>query len=171
MRAGIRVVVVLLIAGAALAIDQLTKAWALSGLGPSRTIELAPGATLQLVFNPGVAFSLGSEMGPPLALGIIALALCLATWAVVRAVRGADMLATGLMSVAVGGAGGNLWDRITRADSGPLTGEVVDFINIDWFAIFNVADIFATLGIAGFALRFLLPNPHFDEPTSRDGAA
>jgi signal peptidase II len=165
------VVVVLLIAAAALTIDQLTKAWALSGLGPSRTIELAPGATLQLVFNPGVAFSLGSEMGPPLALGIIALTLCLATWAVVRAVRGADMLATGLMSVAVGGAAGNLWDRITRAESGPLTGEVVDFINIDWFAIFNVADIFATLGIAGFAIRFLMPGRHKDEPAPTERSA
>ncbi|WIE57997.1 signal peptidase II [Curtobacterium sp. MCLR17_031] len=162
---------VLLIAAAALTIDQLSKAWALTGLGPSRVIELAPGMTFQLVFNPGVAFSLGRNMGPPLAVGIIVLTLCLTTWAVVRAVRGADMIATGLMSVAVGGAAGNLWDRVTRAENGPLTGEVVDFINVDWFAIFNVADIFATLGIAGFALRFLLPNRHSGEPTSRDGAA
>jgi signal peptidase II len=171
MRASIRVGVVLVVAAAALTIDQLTKSWALTGLGPSREIDLAPGVTLQLVFNPGVAFGLGSEMGPPLALGIIALTLCLTTWAVVRAVRGADMLATGLMSVAVGGAAGNLWDRITRAESGPLTGAVVDFINVDWFAIFNVADIFTTLGIAGFAVRFLMPSRHHDEPAPTDGAA
>ena len=71
------------------------------------------------------------------------------------------------LAIATGGAIGNIWDRISRATDGPLTGEVVDFIAVDWFAIFNVADIFTTCGIAAWALTTLLrPRQHDPHPTT-----
>ncbi|MBN9629878.1 MAG: signal peptidase II [Actinobacteria bacterium] len=156
---------------AAFAVDQLTKAWALYYLGSDREIELGLGATLRLVFNPGIAFGLGGDLGPPLVIGIMALTLGLLVWIALRAARSRDMLATAFLAVAAGGAVGNLWDRVTRAEGGPLTGEVVDFIAIDWFAIFNVADVFTTLGIAGWAALVVLrrdPNARRDSSAGRD---
>ena len=141
---------------AAFAIDQLTKAWALSFLGNGEEIELGLGVSLRLVFNPGVAFGLGGDVGAPLVVGIMALTTGLLAWIVVRAVRGRNMGPTALLAVAAGGAIGNLWDRTTRAHTEPLSGEVVDFIAVDWFAVFNMADVFTTLGLIGWAVLLLL---------------
>ena len=51
----------------------------------------------------------------------------------------------------LGGAVGNLVDRIFR-DDGWLRGSVVDFIDFQWFPIFNVADIAVNVGGAIFVL-------------------
>lgn len=152
MTAGGRVIGALVVVAVAFALDQLSKAWALSYLGTERQIELGLGATFRLVFNPGVAFGLGAELGPVLTIGIIAIVVALASWVITRAVKGSGTLATFLLAVVLGGATGNVWDRILRAENGPLSGEVVDFIAIDWFAIFNVADIFTTVGLISFAV-------------------
>ena len=168
MRAMLRVCASAMIVSAAFTVDQLTKAWALAYLGTSREIELGLGATLRLVFNPGVAFGLGGDLGAPLAIGIAALTLGLLVWIALRAVGGRSMPATAFLALAAGGAIGNLWDRITRAEGGPLTGQVVDFIAVDWFAIFNVADIFTTLGLAGWAILLVLQR---DRTARQDSSA
>ena len=148
----LRVALVAALIAAAFALDQLTKSWALTQLDDGRTIELALGARFELIFNPGVAFGMGSELGPPLAAGLIVVLTTLTVWVFVRAVRCAPLGGTALLALAAGGGAGNIWDRINRAADTPLSGEVVDFIAVDWFAIFNVADIFTTCGIAGWAL-------------------
>ena len=133
MRATLRVAAAALVVAAALAVDQLTKAWALTGLGATREVELGLGASLRLVFNPGVAFGIGSEVGAPLVIGIMVLTAGVLGWIATRTVQGRRTLPTVLLAVAAGGAIGNLWDRIARAEKGPLTGEDVDFIAVDWF--------------------------------------
>ena len=152
MTAGGRVAGAVVITAAAFVLDQVSKAWALSYLGAERQIHLGLGASLRLVFNPGVAFGLGGEFGPALTVGIIAIVAALAAWVLVRALKESGTFATFLLAVVLGGAMGNVWDRISGADKGPLSGEVVDFIAIDWFAIFNVADIFTTVGLISFAV-------------------
>jgi signal peptidase II len=148
--AGIVAVGVLIVA--AFTVDQLTKFWALTYLGGGRTVDLALGARLELVFNPGVAFGIGASAGAPLVIGLMAVAAALTAWVFVRAARGRSLGSNALLAVAAGGGLGNIWDRVSRSTEGPLTGEVVDFIAVDWFAIFNVADIFTTCGIIGWAL-------------------
>lgn len=168
-----RIAGVVAIIAAAFTVDQLTKAWALSYLGEDRIVELALGARLELIFNPGVAFGLGGTLGAPLVIAVIAIAGALVTWVILRAVRGSNMASTAFLAVAAGGAIGNIWDRISRAHDGPLTGEVVDFIAVDWFAIFNVADIFTTCGIAAWVLMLLL-RPEKEHPvdaSTPDGVA
>ncbi|MCJ1702050.1 signal peptidase II [Rathayibacter festucae] len=162
--AAFRVAVAAALIAAAFALDQLTKSWALTELGDGRTIELALGARLKLIFNPGVAFGMGSELGPPLAVGLIGIAGALTVWVFVRAARGAPMGGTALLALAAGGGAGNIWDRISRATGTPLSGEVVDFIAVDWFAIFNVADIFTTCGIAGWAVLQVFGKHDSPEP-------
>lgn len=146
---------------AAFALDQLAKAWALSALSDGTTIPLIPTVRFELFFNPGVAFGIAADIGAPLVVGLMVVIAALIAWVVTRIVRHASLLGTTFLAVAAGGAMGNLWDRISRAENGSLTGHVVDFIAVDWFAVFNVADIFTTCGIAFWALASTLqPRRH-----------
>jgi len=156
MKTVARVGVALGTVAAAFAIDQVTKTWAIAQLGEGQEVALGLGASLRLVYNSGVAFGIGGGVGAPLVVAIMALTAGLLVWILMRAARGRSMVATALLSLAAGGAIGNLWDRTTRADGAPLTGEVVDFIAVEWFAVFNVADIFTTLGLIGWAALLVL---------------
>jgi signal peptidase II len=51
----------------------------------------------------------------------------------------------------MGGAIGNLADRLLRAEDRFLSGEVIDFIDVSWYAVFNVADMFVVCGAFTFA--------------------
>lgn len=137
---------------AAAAIDQLTKWWALEEFADGHVIGLLPSVQLQLVFNPGAAFGLGADFGVPLVVGLMLVLAGLLTWIVIRVWRREQLLGTLALAAAAGGGVGNLIDRVFRAQDSPLSGHVVDFIAVDWFAIFNVADIFTTCGIALWAI-------------------
>lgn len=50
------------------------------------------------------------------------------------------------VALIVAGALGNLLDRIFRGGDGILGGAVVDFISLDWWPVFNIADIAITVG-------------------------
>ena len=50
------------------------------------------------------------------------------------------------LGMIVGGASGNVADRLLRGDSGFLQGSVVDFIDLQWWPVFNVADIGVVCG-------------------------
>ena len=52
-------------------------------------------------------------------------------------------MAAGLIG---GGAVGNLIDRAVRGDQGFMHGAVVDFINLQWWPVFNVADMGVVVG-------------------------
>jgi signal peptidase II len=140
---------------AAAAIDQLSKEWALRELADGHQVPLVPAVRLELFLNPGVAFGIGSHVGTPLVVALIAIVVALLVWLSIRVVRQAPLAGTLFLAVAAGGGIGNVLDRILRAGAEPLTGRVVDFIAVDWFAVFNVADIFTTCGIALWALTQL----------------
>ena len=135
------------IAIATIAIDQLTKMWALSALADGRTIRVIPGLlSLTLVRNPGASLGMGSGM--TWLISLLAMAACVAL--VVLAVRTISMKWTVLFAFAFG----NLIDRVIYAE-GFLNGKVVDFLNYGW-SIGNVADIFLMLaGVAAVLLLFL----------------
>lgn len=147
--------VTLVTAVLAAVIDQLTKWWALVEFADGHVVELLPTVQLRLVFNPGVAFGMGAELGPALVVGLMLVVLALVIWIAVRVRQGKGTLGTLGLAAAAGGAVGNLIDRVFRAEDGALSGHVVDFIAVDWFAIFNVADIFTTCGIALWAATMI----------------
>ncbi len=129
------------LAAVVLLVDQLTKHWALQEL-QTRNIDLFWSLRLNLVFNEGTAFSLGGGMGwlfGPLALAV---SVVLLRWAMRLRSLGAR-LAIGAI---VGGALGNLLDRAFRAGDGFLGGRVVDFLDLQWWPVFNVADIGIVVG-------------------------
>jgi signal peptidase II len=123
-------------------LDQLTKQLALTELadGP---VHLVGSARLALTFNDGAAFSLGS--GRTGAIAFLALAVAVAlVWLGLRAPRLG--LAVGY-GVVLGGALGNLVDRAVRHGHGLLGGRVVDFVDLRWWPVFNLADASLWVGI------------------------
>jgi len=129
-------------------VDQLTKVWAVSGLsdGPVRLI----GSLLQLRLtrNPGGAFSLLTNLTPVLAV----LAVVMVAYIVRTTRRTADIVMAYSLALVLGGAMGNLVDRLVRSP-GFLRGEVVDFIKVPHWPTFNVADSAITVGVILIAAR------------------
>jgi len=121
--------------------DQAVKAAAIANLDPQHPIPLLGGlVTLQLIRNPGAAFSMGEGFTVVLTFVAIAALIGVAGWGLPR-VRHYGWAVTGGFLLA--GISGNLYDRLFR-EPGPLQGHVVDFIQLPYFAIINVADIFIT---------------------------
>jgi signal peptidase II len=131
--------------GAALAvivaIDQLTKAWAVSALADHPQHVIGDFLVFDLSRNSGSAFSRFQGYTPVLAVLAMVIALFVA-----RAVRHATdrWMLVGLVLV-LGGALGNLADRLARSP-GFLRGHVVDFVAVGWWPVFNVADSCVTVG-------------------------
>ena len=129
-------------AAAVVAADQLTKWWVLEALDGGRVIDLVWTLRLRLVFNTGAAFSSFQGLGP--LLGVAAVAVAAALLLNRRLVSGRwSAIAAGCIA---GGALGNLADRLFRSDDGFLTGAVVDFIDVQWWPVWNVADMGVVLG-------------------------
>ncbi|WP_414172235.1 signal peptidase II [Clavibacter tessellarius] len=122
--------------------------------------SLVPTVRFALVYNPGVSFGMGAEVGPLLTVGIIALALGLAVWVGWQIRHRVSTLQVLLLTAVLAGALGNLFDRITRAEDGPLSGHVVDFIAVEWFAVFNVADILTVCGMIAWAVTMVFGRDH-----------
>lgn len=124
-----------------LALDQGTKALAVTYLDPSNPIPVLGGLiTLRLIRNPGAAFSMGENLTMVFSLVSLAALIAVFVWLVPRIRHLGWAILAGLL---VAGITGNLCDRIFREPS-PFQGHVVDFIQLPYFAIFNVADIFVT---------------------------
>ena len=132
----------LVAAAAVVAVDQFTKWWVLEALDGGHVIDLVWTLRLRLVFNTGAAFSSFQGLGP--LLGVAAVAVAAALLLNRRLVSGRwSAIATGCIA---GGALGNLADRLFRSDDGFLAGAVVDFIDVQWWPVWNVADMGVVLG-------------------------
>jgi len=134
------------VAAAVLAADQLTKLWALAELADG-SIHLFWTIRLRLVFNRGTAFGLGSSLAPVITVAAVVVSLLLLrlTWSTTR--RSVALLA----GLTFGGALGNLGDRAFRGD-GFFGGSVVDFVDPQWWPVFNVADAAISVGVVLFAV-------------------
>ena len=126
---------------AIVAIDQLTKAWAVAALADGPVHIIGETVELELTRNSGGAFSRFQGMTPVLAIGAIIVTFVLAR--VLR--RTTDSVLIVALTLVLGGALGNLMDRFFRAP-GFLRGHVVDFVSVGWWPLFNVADSCVTIG-------------------------
>lgn len=123
--------------------DQATKAWAMSRLDGGRIIDVVGSLRFELAYNTGASFSLGSGkgIGPWVTIIALGMVLGLSLGSTSRTTAGA--VAAGLIG---GGAVGNLMDRAFRGDDGFLHGAVIDFINLQWWPVFNIADMGVVVG-------------------------
>lgn len=136
--------------------DQLTKHMVIRvfPVGDSRRI-LGPILSLTHTRNTGGAFSLLQARVPVfVVVGIIAVAAMLVAY---HRMRESDLGISAALALALGGAIGNLIDRIRF-------GYVVDFFDIHVWPIFNIADSAITVAICLLAWRFLMPHKRRDEP-------
>ncbi|WP_239678569.1 signal peptidase II [Natronosporangium hydrolyticum] len=136
------------LAGVLVLFDQLTKQLAVNHLAGAEPVRLLGGAVyLTYTTNTGAAFNLGSSytwVFPIVAFAVMA-------WISVMAVRlrsGAWALALGLV---LGGAVGNLFDRLFR-EPGPFRGAVVDMVSVfapdgSVWPVFNLADSVLVVGV------------------------
>lgn len=137
-----RVGILLAVAAVVYALDVISKVLVVAKLTPGKPVHVI-GSVLQLTYtrNSGAAFSIG--WGYTAVFSLIAVGVILVILRLARRLYSAPWaLAFGLL---LGGAVGNLTDRIVRAP-GPFRGWVVDFIQVPHFAIFNLADSAITCG-------------------------
>jgi len=134
-------------------LDQLTKELAIAALSDGSVMPVIGDILrFRLAYNDAAAFSLG--VGQTWVLAIIACCAVLALlWFGPKA---RNLTWTIIAGLVLGGAAGNLVDRLTRAP-GFLNGHVVDFISIPFnFPIFNLADTFLVVGVSLAMLRTLM---------------
>ena len=134
----------LLIAIFAFFIDQLSKWWILIFvMDPPKVISVTPFFNLVLAWNKGVSFGMFSDQGDSGAWILSAIAILITLVLVFWLVKAKTNITAIGLGVIIGGAIGNVIDRLTH-------GAVLDFLdfyvnNFHWPA-FNAADSFITIG-------------------------
>lgn len=131
------------IAAVVLVIDQLTKNWAVSSLPGRPPVEVIGSLRFNLAYNTGAAFSFGAGKGLGPWIGLVAMVVVLGLALGMTSRFAVGAVAAGLVA---GGALGNLADRAFRGDTGLLSGAVIDFIDLQWWPVFNVADAGVVVG-------------------------
>jgi len=141
--------------------DQATKWAVVATMQPYSVIELIPNLNLTLAFNEGAAFSFLAGAGGwqrwVFAGFAVLISIALAVW--IRRLPPRERLLGASLSLILGGAVGNLIDRV-------LLGHVIDFIQVylpflPWqmfnpWPAFNVADSAISIGVILLLLHILL---------------
>jgi len=153
-RAPRRARTVLLVWAAALAAADLAiKSVAEALLSAGATTDLGP-VNIRLLYNPGVAFSLGADLPSWVIIAATGLIITVLTWYAVAMAPTMTGLSRAGAALLVGGAVGNFIDRLDGRG-------VVDYLHTGWFPTFNLADVFVTAGVAVSILGTLLaPRSH-----------
>jgi signal peptidase II len=136
----------LALSAAVVAADLATKEWVSTTFGYGETVEVLPFFNLVLVHNSGAAFSFLAGAGgwQRWFFSVVAVAIsAVLVWMLRK--PGTGRLLSAALALVLGGALGNLYDRMTL-------GYVVDFVQLHaggyYFPAFNVADSAITAGVA-----------------------
>jgi signal peptidase II len=135
--------VALVLALVVFVLDQGLKALVQGAMSPGESIPVIPGfLSITYIRNAGGAFGIlgGSQvlllLGSAVAVGVV-------LWMLIAGQR--SRLATLACGLILGGAAGNLLDRLT-------TGEVTDYVHFSFWYVFNAADAAITIGVATLLL-------------------
>jgi signal peptidase II len=135
----------LALSAAVIAVDQLSKAALMAALRPGQEHVVTGFFSLVLTFNTGAAFSFLRDAGEWARYLFSAVAVAAGVLIVWLLRRGGDAWYCAGLALILGGALGNLWDRLTL-------GRVTDFLLFHWahwyYPAFNVADSAITVGAA-----------------------
>ena len=149
--------IALLVAVIIIALDQWTKYLASTELNYGLPVEILPVFNLTLQHNTGAAFSFLADAGGwqrwffTIVSAVVSIVLVI--W--LSRLRSEQSLMIASLSCILGGAIGNLWDRV-------VLGYVVDFISVHYgtwyFPTFNIADMAISIG-AGLMILDIILNP------------
>jgi signal peptidase II len=141
----------LAVAGAALIADQLTKQVVGRTLEVGERVDIAGPFSIQHVQNSGIAFGLFSSR-TTIVIAITAVAVAWMLWFFARSGRRHPVLPVAL-GLVLGGSLANLSDRVRL-------GHVTDFLDLEAWPAFNLADTFIVVGVAVlFAALVLADRP------------
>jgi len=139
-------------------LDQLSKSWAVRNL-TSRDVDVVWTLRFNLAFNSGASFSMGDGYGRWIALVAVGI-VGLLVW---QGLNVQSRLSAVALAMIVGGALGNVLDRAFRDGGGSfLGGSVVDFIDFQWWPVFNIADMGVVVGAILLVVSSFLPGPDDD---------
>ena len=127
-----------LVALAAAAGDQLTKAVVSSRLGLGDAVDVVGPFTIHHVRNTGIAFGLFAD-ATSIVIGLTAIAITALVVFFARSARRHPLLPVAVGFV-LGGSISNLVDRLRL-------GHVTDFLDLDYWPAFNLADTFIVVGV------------------------
>ena len=135
----------LVLAAAVIALDLATKAWVVSVFREGQELPVTSFFSLVLAYNTGAAFSFLAGHGGWQRWLFTGIAIAASVFLVWMLRRGGHRLLMCGLALILGGALGNLWDRLTQ-------GRVTDFLLFHYggwsFPAFNVADSAITVGAA-----------------------
>lgn len=142
-------------------LDQVTKAIVRARLTLHESVAVIPGVLdFTHIRNTGAAFGFLNAVDFPFKTAVIAVISTVALVAVAlyaRSLSHTQMIARAGLSLILGGAAGNLLDRLT-------IGSVVDFVDVYWrshhFWAFNVADSAITVGVCLMILDMMGTSTH-----------
>ena len=137
---------------AVIVIDQAAKLWVTAALASDVSIDILPFLALLRVGNTGIAFSIFAGSGAPLIVVTLAVTLAvIAFWITAR--EGGRLAAIGFALI-LGGAIGNLVDRVRL-------GYVVDFLWLHFGSttlfVFNLGDAALTIGPVLLVAAYVWP--------------
>jgi len=142
-------------------LDQLSKLWVVSEFELYQSIELMPYLNLTYVHNKGAAFSFLSSAGgwQRWFFSVISVVAVLVLLVWLKRLKSTEKLLAVSMSLILGGAVGNLYDRLAY-------GYVIDFLDAyyqQWhWPVFNIADSAIVLGV-GLMLLDMLVTPNQED--------
>jgi signal peptidase II len=128
--------------------DLGSKLWVVESLRDRQIDVLGDVLVIRQIRNPGAAF--GIAQGATVVFTIVAVAVVAVIVRTAQHLRSVGWAAA--LGLLLGGATGNLVDRIFRSPAA-FRGHVVDFIEVGWFPLFNIAD---SAIVCGGALAVLL---------------
>lgn len=135
------------VAAAVWTLDRVSKLWVERTLAGRPPITVIPGVLdLRFTTNPGGAFSLG-QRSPWIFVGA---SILVSVAIVVTAFRHTNVATSLALGLILGGAVGNLTDRIVRGPG--FSGHVVDFVDFHVWPVFNLADSAIVVGAVVLAI-------------------
>jgi signal peptidase II len=129
----------LAVAGAALFADQLTKQVIARTLDVGQKVDIIGPFSIRHVENSGIAFGFFSSR-TTVVIGVTAIAVAWMLWFFARSARRHPVLPVAL-GLVLGGSIANLVDRVRL-------GRVTDFLDLEAWPAFNLADTFIVVGVA-----------------------
>jgi len=128
-------------------LDRVSKVWVEHSLRGRPSIRVIPGVLdLRFTTNSGGAFSIG-QSAPWVFVGAT---IAVSAVIVLTAFRHTTLLPSFALGLVLGGALGNLTDRIIRGSG--VSGRVIDFIDLHVWPVFNLADSAIVIGAVLLAI-------------------
>ncbi|MEO6341134.1 MAG: signal peptidase II [Caulobacteraceae bacterium] len=145
------------LATAVIVLDQLSKFWMLNvyALAERGSVPVLPFFNLTMVWNRGVSFGFLRADADLARWGLAAFSIAVAIGLAIWAKRVAEPLRAVALGLVIGGALGNVIDRIRFG----AVADFLDFSGLHFPWVFNVADSAITVGVILLLLESLLTKP------------